>query len=860
MNPSGVVKAQWFTALAMLFVMVVGGVIVGLSEKQTLEVSRRIAQQRADEQIRTLQHELENSLSAVYALSAVVRQNQGQVQEFHALAEQMLQVYRGIRALQLAPEGVIRHVHPYINNDAAFGLNLFTDERTRLYSEQALKTRKLTLAGPVELIQGGQGLIGRYPVFLQDGRFWGFAQVVLDLPQLLQISNLPTLSTEGYSYKLTFQNPNTLKRETIAASRKEPGDQALDLNIEVPNGKWLLQVAPVNGWLDYTSIFLKGIFVVALSGLVGLLVWLIMRQPLKLTQIVLERTQELGESLALLEAIFDATSDAMLVVDNSGRMVTCNTQFLTLWGISRNELQNYNNLALRYPPILKQISDFEEFRKVLQESLRSPERIQSDLIYLENGRALEYISKPYYLHQQIRGKLWAFQDVTQRRRAEERVRTLAYYDRLTLLPNRAYLEENAPRLLQEMHEAGATLAFLYLDLDNFKTINDSLGPMVGDRVLHYFGQRLKQVLAPRDLLVHLSGDEFVLLLPHTTAPKVQDCVQDILELAQQPFSIEGKQLLATPSIGVGFYPQDGTDLDTLMRNADTAMHQAKAAGRNTHQIFTPEMSKAASERLQVETDLRQAIEQGEFIVFYQPIINAQTGECIAAEALIRWLHPERGMIPPIRFIPIAESTGLILPLGRWILNEVCRQNHEWRENGLPMVPVGVNFSALQFRQNDVMETIQEALERFDLPAQYLQVELTESLVMQDVEKTTQILHDLSRLGVMSAIDDFGTGYSSLAYLKRFPIRKIKIDRSFVRDLTHDPDDQILVKAMIDLARNMHLHVVAEGVEDEQQLQLLKNLGCHEIQGYLISRPVPAKEFQQFLGTLGKPPGVKKRLD
>lgn len=858
MNPSGVVKARWFTALTVLFVMVVGGVIVGLSEKQTFEMDRRIAQQRADEQIRALQHELENSISAVYALAAVVRQNKGTVDEFYPLAEQMLQVYPGIRALQLAPEGTIRYTHPYLNNDAAFGLNLFTDERTKVYSEQAVKTRKLTLVGPVELIQGGQGLVARNPVFLQDNRFWGFVQVVLDLPQVLRQANLPLLENEGYSYRLTFMDPNTDQPRPIAASSNPLKNAPLTVPIAVPNGQWKLEVTPVQGWLDATAILLKSIFVLALSAMGGLLVWLILRQPLKLTQIVMERTQELGESLALLEAIFDATSDALLVVDSGGRMVTCNTQFLALWGISRQELQNYGNMALRYPPILKQISDFETFRQVLQDSLRSPERTQSDLIYLENGRALEYISKPYYLHQQIRGKLWAFQDVTQRRRAEERVRTLAYYDRLTLLPNRAYLEENGPKLLQEVHEGNGTLAFLYLDLDNFKTINDSLGPMIGDRVLHYFGQRLKQMLSSRDLLIHLSGDEFVLLLPHITQQKVQDTLHEIIELARQPFSIEGKQLLTTPSIGVVFYPQDGTDLDTLMRNADTAMHQAKATGRNTYEIFTPEMSKAATERLQVETDLRQAIENREFIVFYQPIINAQTGECIAAEALIRWLHPEKGMIPPIRFIPIAESTGLILPLGQWILNEVCRQNHEWRENGQPMIPIGVNFSALQFRQNDVMDTIQEALERFDLPAQYLQVELTESLVMQDVEKTTQILHDLSRLGVMSAIDDFGTGYSSLAYLKRFPIRKIKIDRSFIRDLTHDPDDQILVKAMIDLARNMHLHVVAEGVEDEQQLQLLRTMGCHEIQGYLISRPVPAKEFQQFLGTLNA--ASSKKMD
>ncbi|WP_051964706.1 bifunctional diguanylate cyclase/phosphodiesterase [Deinococcus misasensis] len=855
----GILKAKWFTAIAVLLVMVVGGVMVTLSEKQTFEVNRRIAQQRADEQIRLLQHELEGSLSAVLALSSVVRQNRGKIDDFHPLAEEMLQVYRGIRALQLAPDGIIRHIHPYQNNDAAFGLNLMTDERSKVSSKQALETRKLTLVGPLNLIQGGQGLVGRHPVYLQDGNFWGFAQVVLDLPQLLAISNLNHLAKEGYNYRLSFQNPNTGLRETIAGSGGSFAQSPLGIPMAVPNGTWLLQIAPVQGWLNYTTILLKSMFVMALSGLVGLLVWLILRQPIRLTQIVHERTQELGESLALLEAIFDATSDAMVVVDNSGRMVTCNTQFLMLWDISRVDLQNYGNVALRHPSILGQIGDAEEFRKVLQESMRSPERTQSDLMHLESGKALEYTARPYYLHGQIRGKLWAFQDVTQRRRAEERVRTLAYYDRLTLLPNRAYLEENGPRLLQDVVLTGNTMAFLLLDLDNFKTINDSLGPTVGDRVLHYLGQRLQHVLSSQDLLVHLNGDEFVVLLRQASSLKVQECIQDILNVAREPFTIEGKPLLVTVSIGVVFFPQDGTDLDTLMRNADTAMHQAKAVGRNTHQVFTPEMSLAATERLQVETDLRQAIERGEFVVFYQPILDTRTGECVAAEALIRWIHPEKGMVPPIKFIPTAESTGLILPLGRWILNEVCRQNHEWRENGLPMVPIGVNFSALQFRQNDVLETIQEALERFDLPAQYLQVELTESLVMQDVENTTQTLYDLSRLGVMAAIDDFGTGYSSLAYLKRFPIRKIKIDRSFVRDLTHDPDDQILVKAMIDLARNMHLQVVAEGVEDEQQYQLLRELGCHEIQGYLISRPVPAREFQQFLTQSALAPEFKKRF-
>ena len=432
----------------------------------------------------------------------------------------------------------------------------------------------------------------------------------------------------------------------------------------------------------------------------------------------------------------------------------------------------------------------------------------------------------------------------ERAQAGQRIEHLAYYDVLTGLPNRSLFHDRVSQVLARAERDGKEMAILFIDLDRFKTVNDSLGHDVGDRLLQAVAKRMSGCLREADTISRLGGDEFVVLLPETGAQGAAHVVQNILERAVGPYDIHGNQLSISSSIGISLYPHDGTDVETLIKNADTAMYHAKENGAATYQFFTREMNLAVFERLTVENGLRQALDNAQFVLYYQPWIDIKTGRTIGAEALIRWRHPQLGIVPPARFIPVAEETGLIVAIGDWVLNEACRQNREWQFDGLPAIPVAVNLSARQLRKN-VADTVARALEAAGMPAQCLELELTEHMV-QDAEPTLATLHRLRDMGVKLAIDDFGTGYSNLAYLKRLPIDKVKIDRSFIREIGEDPDDRAIATAIIGMGHSLRLKVVAEGVETHAQLAFLRAEGCDEAQGYLFGRPMPAEEFAKFL--------------
>ncbi|MBI2311398.1 MAG: EAL domain-containing protein [Betaproteobacteria bacterium] len=442
-------------------------------------------------------------------------------------------------------------------------------------------------------------------------------------------------------------------------------------------------------------------------------------------------------------------------------------------------------------------------------------------------------------------------DITDAKRYEAQLERQANYDTLTDLPNRNLLNDRLRQALiyAERHQRVVVVAFV--DLDHFKFINDSLGHHTGDRLLAAAAERLRSCLRGTDTVARPGGDEFVLVLSdHENVESVSGLAQRILDAISRPFVVEGRELFTTCSIGLSVFPPDGNNPETLMKNADAAMFRAKEQGRNTFRFFTAELNARINERVSMESKLRNALEAGEFSLHYQPQLDLLSGGIVGVEALIRWHHPELGMVPPSRFIPLAEETGLIVPIGEWVLRTACAQNKAWQDAGLPLLHVSVNLSARQFRQQDLTRSIRQVLQDTRLDPRYLELELTESLVMHNAEEFVTTLRELKALGLRLSIDDFGTGYSSLSYLKRFPIDRLKIDQSFVRDIGSDPDDAAIAQAVITLGHSLNLRVIAEGVETEEQLGFLRARGCDEIQGYLFSKPLPAEEIRTRLAAAG----------
>lgn len=435
--------------------------------------------------------------------------------------------------------------------------------------------------------------------------------------------------------------------------------------------------------------------------------------------------------------------------------------------------------------------------------------------------------------------------VIQHYEAKKKIDFMAYHDALTSLPNRRLFDERAQKAIAETKvEDGEKLCLMFLDLDRFKFVNDSLGHSIGDRLLVEVSDKFKQILDKGTLFSRQGGDEFTILLEHTTKEQAQDMARVILETLEEPIVIDGTDIFISTSIGMSFYPEDGEDAEMLLRKADVAMYQAKKQGRNNFQAYDVMLDARAYEEMQIENELRKALERDEFVLHYQPIVNLCKHEIKGAEALIRWENERIGMVPPDQFIPIAEETGLIIPIGEWVLKTALVQLKKWHANGMKDLTMSVNLSIRQFYQPNLISMIREALGLAGVEPRFLTIEITESMTM-DVEKASVILRELKKLGVSISIDDFGTGYSSLSYLKRFTIDHLKIDRSFVRDIAENKSDENIATTIILMAHNLGISVIAEGVETESQLNLLKRHRCNEAQGYHFSRPVPAEEFTRI---------------
>lgn len=667
-------------------------------------------------QASSIERRLSRSLSATRILAQEVQQNGGLFEGFEAYAEEIIRSTEGISNLQLAPDGVIKLIHPLKGNERAIGHDILKDDRRKHEALMALQEQHMTLAGPFELIQGGVAVIGRNPVFLTDPAterkyFWGFASALIFLDDLLAVTDLDDLAEKGYAYELSRIHPDSQQEEVFARSEKTVQAHTIAVSIRVPNGEWKLRMSaptPVSS-LWYMGGYLLSVLVAAV---IVLLLRKILIQPQLLQDIVNQQTRE-----------------------------------------------------LQYQ---------------------------------------------------------------------------AYHDPLTGLPNRVQLKEAVVRILNEYARYKFAGALLMIDLDDFKQVNDLCGHDAGDQVLQVVAQRIQNCVRKTDMVARIGGDEFGVLIQHAESVReVNHAIQSILAVIHEPIVLDKQTFTVSASIGIAFVPQDGDDYMSVYKHADMAMYAAKDAGKNKFSFYNDTLQVHAVERIQIQNDFARAIARDELQLYLQPIVDLHSHQVNGYEALVRWHHPQRGLLAPGHFIPIIENSHCIIDLGYWVVAQACRLI---REHQLT-VNVSVNLSPKQFRATGLVSAPETILRQYDVNPQQLELEVTESCFIDDIEEAIATLHQLRGLGLSLSLDDFGTGYSSLSLLQRLPVQKLKIDRSFVRDLVSDERDKNIVQGLNMMAHKLNLTVVAEGIESPEQLHILQAMGCDLGQGFYFSKPAPFSQLR-----------------
>jgi diguanylate cyclase (GGDEF)-like protein/PAS domain S-box-containing protein len=792
---------------------------------------------------------------------------------------------------------IVDYIEPLEGNEAALGLDVSSNVHHAEITHQAIDTGLPMATGLLQLAQGigtRSGFLVVMPVYRQGAvvdsiearrrAVIGDTAAVFRVGDLLQktLVEAGLLNDPGIGISVAISDRNG-KMETAFEYGRETGtgkiasllphwllyDQIDNIayDFELAGKPWRMVVSSRPLWFSAIhSGSLIGLIAGVLFSLVGAAY--LQRLALRSTNIqrlVDERTAELRftneqltediiarvraeKALELRERAIQASANAIIIINATAPgypVEYVNPAFERITGRSAAETLGRSSKLLLdgdtdqpgMAEIRATILEKREGNAVLQHFRKDGSPLWSDLhvapVMDDSGKVTHFVVVQY--------------DITATKRYEAELEFQANRDVLTGLANRSLLRDRLNQAIAYAGRYNHQVWVVYIDLDSFKFVNDTLGHKAGDLLLQAVSERLLLTVRETDTVARLGGDEFVLLLPEREDEHLKaGVVQRIMDVVARPLLIEGHEFFVTCSSGVAAYPADGDNAEMLVKHADIAMYRAKELGRNNFQFYTSAMNERALERLRIEGDLRNALERGEFLLHYQPQVDLHSGKIVGMEALIRWLHPELGMVSPLRFIGLAEETGLIIPIGAWVLRTACAQCQAWQQAGLGRLRIAVNLSARQFAQQDLVRFIADVLEDTGLDPTCLEIELTESLVMKDVERAIGVLRDLKSLGVHISVDDFGTGYSSLSYLKRFPIDVLKIDQSFVRDITLDSDDAAIVASIISLAHSLRLHVIAEGVETEEQLAYLRQHRCDEMQGYYFSRPVSASEFGQLL--------------
>jgi diguanylate cyclase (GGDEF)-like protein/PAS domain S-box-containing protein len=636
------------------------------------------------------------------------------------------------------------------------------------------------------------------------------------------------------SQRQIFEQPRSTSRLTSPID----GEDRLVASRALTNFRFVIVAstttsAALADWREQIGILIAiaGLSVLAIAALLFLVVR-------KLSHQHRASKQRLSLEKQRLDTAVNNMTQGLLLFDAKQHLVICNKRYLDMYGLSAEIVKpgcSFREVIAHRKETGSFVGDIDHYVEVV---LRDIAHRNAMVISTPDGRSIQIVNEPV----PDGGWLATHEDITERRRAEERITHLAHYDALTDLPNRTLFHE---RLKRELSHAAPDrqLAVLYIDIDEFKSVNDSLGHMIGDELLKSVAASLAGCARKSDFVARLGGDEFAIV--QTGIDDIDDVmmlVSRIFQAIRSPYQCLGHQVTTDASIGIALAPRDGSDIDQILKNADLAMYAAKAAGRRTYRFFETDMEAEVRARRSLEMDLRQALVDGGFEVYYQPCLDLQTNAITGCEALVRWRHPQRGMISPAEFIPLAEDTGLINQLGEWVLTTACEEAVSWPGN----IRLAVNVSPVQFRSGTLALKVMAALAASGLAASRLELEITEAVLIRDDEAALAVLHDLRAIGVRIALDDFGTGYSSLSYLQRFPFDKIKIDRCFITDIAEPEGSSSIVQAVVNIAADRHMTTTAEGVETEQQRDLLRELGCSEMQGYLFSPPKPAAEIRPML--------------
>lgn len=921
-------------------------------QKRVIEVTRVLSEYRAK-----LEFLVNENLKLTQGLTTYVSLNPNlNQQQYAAFAEATLKSKNRIRNIALAKDLVISHMYPMQGNEKALGLDYKRTPSQKDAALEAVAVNKTIVAGPVNLVQGGVGLIGRRPIFVnQTGEFWGIASIVLDYQNILLDSGI--ISQNELKIGLRGKDAKGKDGAIFLGNKPLFDTSPAQLKIQLPYGSWLIAAEPINGWNQFSIT--KPAWLVAFVFLIT--VFLILRQKLNNEMLHKDAIKNLLESEQRFRNFFREHDAIMLLIDpTSGEIIDANDSAIKFYGYSHHQItqiyiqhinclspdnveiekakainnkQNYfifphqladgsikqvevhsspiiiNNKPLLFS-IIHDITERIEIEKKLKLDAKVFENSQEGVLITDKHHKIIAINHGFteitgYEEQDAigktpallssnrhdsaffaemydkinrtgfwRGEIWnrrkngdiypellsiskvedeygqlenyvgVFSDITRIKQSEQRLDKLAHYDALTGLPNRLMLKSRLKHAIDLAQRQETKLAVLFIDLDRFKIVNDSLGHVAGDELLKQVAKRMADRMRDSDTIARIGGDEFVLLVEDVE--HLHDLIivaQDTITNLNKSFKLNGdNEVFVGCSVGISIYPNDAKEANELITFADAAMYRAKQNGRNTYSFYTESLSQQADLKLKLSAQLKRGIQQDELELFYQPQVNLNTGELYGVEGLVRWNHPEKGLLPPSEFISLAEERGIIHDISRWVLNQGCKQLKLWQNKGFTGT-LSLNISPRDFGYEDFFNDVKKVIDDNQIDPKGLELELTENAIMKRADAIMALLNKLKGLGVGIAIDDFGTGYSSLSYLKHFPIDKLKIDQTFVHDMHINEPDKALVETIINMAKSFKLTVIAEGIELSEQASLLQKLGCDVGQGYLYAKPLPIAKLE-----------------